>query len=90
MSMSNPVRIVIRSTPSSVIATKCWADKPRVAFDKPFVDTGVQGKNFDVAPDGKRIIALRPVETPEAQEAQNHVVFLLNFADELRRKAPLK
>jgi serine/threonine protein kinase len=31
---------------------------------------------------------LMPVETPEGQQAQNHVVFLMNFADELQRKVP--
>ena len=46
-------------------------------------------KNVDLAPDGKRIVALMPVETPEAQKAQNHVIFLENFFDELRRKVPV-
>jgi hypothetical protein len=41
-------------------------------------------KNYDLAPDGKRIAALMPVTTPEAQA----VVFLQNFFDELRRKVP--
>jgi hypothetical protein len=46
-------------------------------------------RNVDIAPDGKRIAALVPaVEGPEAQQAQNHVVFLMNFFDELRRKVP--
>jgi hypothetical protein len=31
-----------------------------------------------------------PVETPEAQRTQNHVIYLENFADELQRKVPLK
>jgi hypothetical protein len=44
--------------------------------------------NYDLAPDGKRIAALMPAETPEAQQAQNHVIFLENFADELQRKVP--
>jgi len=44
--------------------------------------------NFDPAPDGKRVVALMPVETPEAQQAQNHMIFLENFFDELRRKMP--
>jgi hypothetical protein len=30
-----------------------------------------------------------PVETAEAQNAQNHVIFLMNFSDELRRKVPV-
>jgi hypothetical protein len=40
------------------------------------------------SPEHKRIAALMPVETAEAQKAQSHVIFLLNFSDELRRKVP--
>jgi hypothetical protein len=29
-----------------------------------------------------------PVETPEAQQAQSHVIFLENFFDEPQRKVP--
>jgi hypothetical protein len=40
-------------------------------------------RNFDLAPDGKRVVALMPAAEAEgSQEAQNHVVFLL------RRAAP--
>jgi len=47
-------------------------------------------KNVDLAPDGKRIVALMPAtEAKGAQEAQNHVVFLENFLDELQRKVPV-
>ena len=45
--------------------------------------------SYDLAPDGKRIAALMPVEQPEAQQTQNQVVVVLNFLDELRRKMPL-
>jgi hypothetical protein len=31
-----------------------------------------------------------PAEGSEAQPSQHHVVFLENFFDELRRRAPLK
>jgi hypothetical protein len=30
-----------------------------------------------------------PVDTAEAQKAQNRVIFLENFSDELRRKVPV-
>ena len=30
-----------------------------------------------------------PVDTAEAQKAQNQVIFLENFSDELRRKVPV-
>jgi hypothetical protein len=29
------------------------------------------------------------VKTAETQKAQNHVTFLMNFSDELRRKVPV-
>jgi serine/threonine-protein kinase len=62
-------------------------DKPRVWSGNRLANlAGIA--NFDLAPDGKRIVALMPVETPEAQQAQTHVIFLLNFADELQRKLP--
>ena len=66
------------------------ADQPKVWSEKQLADFGVTGgSTFDVAPDGKRVAALIPVETPETQQAQNHVIFLMNFFDELRGKAPL-
>jgi hypothetical protein len=46
-------------------------------------------KNIDLAPDGKRIVALMPVETAEAQKSQNQVTFLMSFSDELRSKVPV-
>lgn len=36
-----------------------------------------------------RIVAIMPVEKPEGQNAQTHVIFLENFFDELRRKVPV-
>ena len=41
--------------------------------------------NFDLTPDGKRIAAVLPVETP----GQSRVTFLLNFGDHLQRKMPV-
>ena len=65
------------------------AEKPRLWSDKKLADFGPVGiGNYDLAPDGKRIAALMPAESAEAQPAQSHVVFLMNFADELRRRVP--
>ena len=47
------------------------------------------GGQWDLAPDGKRLAVLTPVEAPEAPKADHQVVFLENFFDELRRRAPL-
>jgi hypothetical protein len=63
------------------------ADKPRVWSERPLANVPV-GTSYDVAPDGKRIAALMPVETREAQQPQSHVILLENFFDELRRRVP--
>jgi serine/threonine-protein kinase len=65
------------------------AEKPRMWSVKTLADVGLL-PSYDLAPDGKSIVALVPVESPEAQRARNHVIFLFNFFDELRRKAPVK
>ncbi len=44
--------------------------------------------NFDVSPDGKRV-AMFPHPEVEAKGISLHATFLLNFFDEVRRKAPL-
>jgi len=62
------------------------ADKPRVWSETRIANVGTQ-RNYDLAPDGKRIAALMPAETPEGQKAQSHVIFLENFFDELRRRS---
>jgi serine/threonine-protein kinase len=62
------------------------ADKPRVWSERVPVFFQAQ-KFYDPAPDGKSIVALMPVDTPE--EPRDRVTFLLNFFDELRRRVPL-
>jgi serine/threonine-protein kinase len=57
------------------------AEKPRVWIDK-------LGGTIDLAPDGKRVAVMTPVDTPEAPKASHEVTFLFNFFDELRRRAP--
>ena len=65
-------------------------DRPRLWSDKQLANLGTVGaSNYALAPDGKRIAAVMPVETPEAQQSQSHVIFLENFADELQRKVPV-
>ena len=66
------------------------ADQPKVWSEKQLAVFGITGNpTCDAAPDGTRIAALMPVETPENQQAESHVIFLMNFFDELRRKVPL-
>jgi serine/threonine-protein kinase len=62
--------------------------KPRLWSEKALANH--VSKNVDLAPDGKRVVALMPAEGLEAQPSQHHVIFLENFFDELRRRAPVK
>jgi hypothetical protein len=61
------------------------AGKPRVWSETRLPNTGFN-PNCDLAPDGKLIVALMRAESPEDQKAQNHVIFLQNFFDEVRRR----
>jgi Tol biopolymer transport system component/DNA-binding winged helix-turn-helix (wHTH) protein len=70
-----------------VLGDSFVADKPRVWSEKRPV-TFTSTRSYDPAPDGKRIVALMPAETPE--EPPGHLIFLLNFFDELRRRVPVE
>jgi serine/threonine-protein kinase len=61
------------------------ADKPRVWYGRQLASTG-QAVNYDLAPDGKRFLVLMPAESAQPQEAQNHVMLVVNFFDEVRRR----
>ena len=43
--------------------------------------------NYDLAPDGKRFAIFPELKAPE-EKVSIHMTFLLNFFDELRRRAP--
>jgi len=42
--------------------------------------------DYDVTPDGKRVVALQRVRASGEQQSTGHVTFLMNFADEVRRR----
>ena len=44
--------------------------------------------NYDLAPDGKRFAIFPELKAPTAEKGDVHMNFLLNFFDELRRRAP--
>ena len=43
-------------------------------------------KNYDLAPDGKRLLAMAPVKRREVAENQSHVTVMINFFDKVRRR----
>jgi eukaryotic-like serine/threonine-protein kinase len=62
------------------------AGKPRVWTETRLSDTGTY-PNYDLAPDGKRLAALL-ADDATGDKPPTHLTFLLNFFDELRRRAP--
>ena len=58
---------------------------PRPWSQDPLADTAVL-PNFDIAPDGERVVALVPVTRPEEQQSVNHVTFMLNISEEIRKR----
>jgi Tol biopolymer transport system component len=63
------------------------ADKPQLWSPGQFTERGAGNYNFDLHPDGKRFAVLKAPGTEQAA-AVNHVSFILNFFDEIRRKVP--
>jgi hypothetical protein len=66
------------------------ADKERQWSPMPLVNLVGSVRNYDLAPDGKRIAALMPADKAEDPGVASHVTFLLHFFDELERRVPLK
>jgi hypothetical protein len=67
------------------------ADRLSVKTSRPSCNQDDAGldRNPIWSAEDKRITALMPVDIPEAQKAQNKVIFLETFSDELRRKVPV-
>jgi serine/threonine-protein kinase len=57
-------------------------EKPRVWIAK------LGGTMWDLAPDGKRVLVVTPVESARTPDHEHEVVFLENFFDYLRQRAP--
>jgi serine/threonine-protein kinase len=60
------------------------ADKPRLWYRGQIANTGVS-QNFDLVPDGKRLVALMPANAP-SKGNQNHISIGVNFFEEIRRR----
>ena len=61
------------------------AEEPRLWFPRSGLGTAT---DFAMSPDGKRALAVVGPRIPSVQESNVQVTFLLNFFDELRRRAP--
>ena len=64
------------------------AGKPRMLFEAPYLQTGINSPYYDVSPDGQRFLMLKPVEAQTSAPTQINVV--LNWFEELKKKVPVK
>jgi hypothetical protein len=62
--------------------------RPRKWSDQPLHEFG-GFLNYDLAPDGRRFVVIPELNAAAEEKGDVHVTFLLNFFDELRRKAPV-
>ena len=60
---------------------------PRLLFESDYVQTGAwRARMYDVTPDGKRFIMLKP----EPDATRTDVVVVQNWLEELKQRVPLK
>jgi serine/threonine-protein kinase len=77
-------RIMVASY--SVQSNAFIPQRPRPWYGKPIANVG-DNWNLDLAHDGKRFVVLMPAEVMEARESRSHVRLVMNFFDEVRRRA---
>jgi serine/threonine-protein kinase len=73
----------IMAVPYTANGDSFVADKPREWIKE------LGATMWSLAPDGKRVAILRPVQTVAEAKPEHSIVFVQNFFDELRRRAPL-
>jgi serine/threonine-protein kinase len=71
----------------SVTGDSFTPGKPRVWSEARLLEAAAMSV-YDLAPDGKRLAAILASDEAGGQKPPTHLTFLLNFFDELRRRAP--
>jgi serine/threonine-protein kinase len=77
----------IMSTTYTATGDSFSAASPHLWSDTRLLDLGVH-QPYDVAPDGRRLAAVLYADGTTESKRVTKVAFLLNFFDELRRRAP--
>jgi len=78
--------------PYSIAGDTLVPEKPRLWSETIFSGgppITTYGPGYDLHPDGKRF-AVAPVAPETTNRPQSQLVFIFNFFDELRRRAPVR
>ena len=55
-----------------------------------FLSETQPGRTYDVSPDGRRFLMIKPVVGPEQAAAPTSLIVVLNWTEELKRLVPTK
>ena len=66
------------------------AGNPSVAVELASVNVGGPGREYDVSPDGRRFLIIRPAARTEDKPTPMQLNVVLNWGEELKRLAPVK
>jgi hypothetical protein len=65
------------------------AGTPTRLFEGRYFTTAPQaGRTYDVSPDGRRFLMLKPVRSPEQTAAPLSIIVVQNWFEELKRLVP--
>src|SRR5439155_110304 len=64
------------------------AGKSRMLFEGQYVPSPSPGPNYDVSPDGQRLLMIKGSE--QAQTAPTQINVVLNWFEELKQRVPLR
>lgn len=76
----------IMVTPYAMERNAFHAEQPRPLAEARYTSRGLEGRRFDLHPDGNRL-ALAVLRDTEAVAKLDRLMIILNFSDELRRRA---
>jgi serine/threonine-protein kinase len=78
------VELTVRSDSFAAGKPRVWSEQRMLDLISPPV------LSYDLAPDGKRFAVILYADGTADEKPITNVTFLLNFFDELRRRAPLE
>ena len=73
---------------SYTVKGEAFSAEPSRVWSSVIPVTAPGSYTYDLAPDGKRIVTFLPYGELDNQKPLAHLTLLLNFFDELRRRAP--
>ena len=85
----NGHELFFRSSRTAIMMSNYTARGDSFVAEKPQIWLTGDIGNYDVSPDGKRVITDSLTSSRGATEPGRHVTFLLNFSDEVRRRVPV-